>query len=335
MPERVRIGVIGCGAIARYTHLRGYAQLPDEVEVVALADPFRENLNLLGDMHSIPADSRYVSYEDLLARDDIDAVSVCTPNYLHGPQTVDALQAGKHVLCEKPMATTVETAMAMLEAAKDTGKILMVGFTHRYMKHNQVTKQLLDEDAIGKPFMIRVRFAHDGPYESWAATTDWFFRPEKAGGGALLDMGIHALDICRYMLGEITTISGQLGTFGKDIALEDTAVISLGFGGHAMGYIETGWSSKEGVLGLEVYGTEGSIVVDYSTPIRIFRASTGKWEEITDAINDSAVAEMRHFVECVKSGKQPLTSGEDGLISVKLAAAVYESAKTGCVVCLD
>lgn len=335
MPGRVRIGVIGCGAIARYTHFRGYAQLTDEVDVVALADPFRENLSLLGDMHNIPTDSRYVSYEDLLARDDIDAVSICTPNYLHGPQTVDALQAGKHVLCEKPMATTVETAMAMVKAAEDTGKILMVGFTHRYMKHNQVTKQLLDEGAIGKPFMIRVRFAHDGPYKSWVATTDWFFRPEKAGGGALLDMGIHALDICRYMLGEITTVSGQLGTFGKDIVVEDTAVINLSFGDHALGYIETGWSSKEGVSGLEIYGTEGSIVVDYVTPIRIFRAATRKWEEITDAKNDAAVAEMHHFVECIKSRKQPLTSGEDGLISVQLAAAVYESARTGCVIYLD
>jgi UDP-N-acetylglucosamine 3-dehydrogenase len=335
MPGKVRIGIIGCGAIARYTHLRGYAQLTDDVEVVALADPFRENLHLLGDMHDVPGNSRYVSYEDLLARDDIDAVSICTPNYLHGPQTVDALQAGKHVLCEKPMTTTVDAATAMVKAAEETDKILMVGFTHRYMKHNQVTKELLDEGAIGKPFMIRVRFAHDGPYKSWAATTDWFFRPEKAGGGALLDMGIHALDICRYMLGEITNVTGQLGTFGKDIVVEDTAVINLGFGDHALGYIETGWSSKEGVLGLEIYGTEGSIVVDYTTPIRLFRVSTGKWEDITDAKNDAAVTEMRHFVECIKSGKQPMTNGKDGLISVKLAAAVYESAKTGCAVCLD
>ena len=334
MASKVRIGVIGCGAIARYTHLHGYAQLND-VEVVALADPFRENLNLMGDMHGVPVDSRYVSYEDLLARDDIDAVSVCTPNYLHGAQTVDALQAGKHVLCEKPMATTVETAEAMVKAAEAAGKILMVGFTHRYMEHNRVTKGLLSEGAIGNPYMIRVRFAHDGPYKSWAATTDWFFRPEKAGGGALLDMGIHALDICRYMLGEITSVSGRLGTFGKDIVVEDTAVLDLSFGGNALGYIETGWSSKEGVLGLELYGTEGSIIVDYMTPIRIFRASTGEWEEITDAKNDAAVAEMRHFVDCVKTGKQPLTSGVDGLVSVKLAAAVYESAQTGRAVCLD
>ncbi|NLJ85316.1 MAG: Gfo/Idh/MocA family oxidoreductase [Firmicutes bacterium] len=334
MAEKVKIGVIGCGAIARYTHLHGYAQL-DDVEVVALADPYRKNLNLLGDMHNIPKDARYVSYEDLLARDDIDAVSVCTPNYLHGPQTVDALRAGKHVLCEKPMATSVEAAEAMVNAAADAKKVLMVGFTHRYLKHNQVAKGLLEDGAIGNPYMIRVRFAHDGPYKSWAATTDWFFRPEKAGGGALLDMGIHALDISRYMLGEITSISGRIGTFGKDIVVEDTAVLNFSFGDRALGYIETGWSSKEGVLGLEIYGTEGTIVVDYVTPIRVFRASTGQWEEITDAKNDAAVAEMRHFVDCVKTGKTPLTSGIDGLISVKLAAAVYESAKTGCSVCLE
>ncbi len=332
MSKKVRVGVIGCGAIARYTHLRGYVHLVDDVEVVALADPFRENLDLLGDMYDIPRDSRYVCHEDLLRRDDVDAVSICTPNYLHGPQTVDALRAEKHVLCEKPMATTVEAAKAMVEAARDTGRLLMVGFTHRYMEHNQVTKELLDQGVIGKPYMIRVRFSHDGPYKSWAATTDWFFRPEKAGGGALLDMGIHALDICRYMLGEITSISGQLGTFGKDIAVEDTAVISLGFGTHALGNIETGWSSKDGVLGLEIYGTEGSIIVDYVTPIRVFRESTGEWEEITDAKNDPAVAEIHHFVECVKTGQQPLTSGEDGLIAVELAAAVYESAKTGCTI---
>ena len=137
------------------------------------------------------------------------------------------------------------------------------------------------------------------------------------------------------MLGEITSISGRIGTFGKDIVVEDTAVLNFSFGDRALGYIETGWSSKEGVLGLEIYGTEGTIVVDYVTPIRVFRASTGQWEEITDAKNDAAVAEMRHFVDCVKTGKTPLTSGIDGLISVKLAAAVYESAKTGCSVCLE
>ncbi len=334
MSEKVRIGVIGCGAIARYTHLRGYAQL-DDVEVVALADPFRENLNLMGDMYDVPVDSRYVAYEDLLAREDIHRVSVCTPNYLHGAQTVDALLAGKHVLCEKPMATSVEVAEAMVKAAQEAGKVLMVGFTHRYIEHNQVTKRLLGEGAIGEPYMIRVRFAHDGPYKSWAATTDWFFRPEKAGGGALLDMGIHALDICRYMLGEITSVTGRLGTFGKDIVVEDTAVIDLSFGENALGYIETGWSSKEGAMGLELYGTEGSIIVDYVTPIRIFRASTGEWEEITDAKNDAAVAEMRHFADCIKTGKQPLTSGIDGLISVKLAEAIYESAKTKRAVCID
>lgn len=238
------------------------------------------------------------------------------------------------------MATDVAAAEAMVRAAEEAGKILMVGFTHRYMKHNQVAKQLLAEGAIGKPFMMRVRFAHDGPYKSWSATTDWFFRPEQAGGGALLDMGIHALDICRYMMGEICSVSGHIGTFVKDIPVEDTAIITVSFRERGLGYIETGWSSKEGVLGLEIYGSEGSLIVDYTTPIRIFRTGSGDagnagWREITDAKNDPAVAEISHFLDCIVEGKQPLTSGVDGLISVKAAMAVYESARTGCRVNLN
>lgn len=333
MKDRVRIGIIGCGAIALHTHMHGFSKLQDKVEVVALADPLPSNLQALGDRHGIGPESQYSAYQELIRRDDIDGVSICTPNYLHAPQTIDALRAGKHVLCEKPMATNVEAAKAMVQAAEDTGKLLMVGFTHRYMRHNQTAQDLIKQGAIGKPFMMRVRFAHDGPYNSWSATTDWFYRPEQAGGGALLDMGIHALDICRFMLGDIAQVYGQIGTHGKTIPVEDTAVVNLLFENDAAGYIEVGWSSKKGILGLEIYGSEGTLVVDYATPIRLHRhGAETEWVDITDAVNDAAVCEMDHFIDCIAKGNKPATNERDGFVAVVLAEAVYQSAQTGAAV---
>ncbi len=335
MQDKVRIGIIGCGAIAKHTHMHGYSKLNEKAEVVALADPLQSNLRALGALHSVDTQNQYSTYQELLRRDDIDAVSICTPNYLHAPQTIDALRAGKHVLCEKPMATNIEAAKAMVQAAEKTDRLLMVGFTHRYMQHNQTAQQLIKQGAIGKPFMMRVRFAHDGPYNSWAATTDWFFRPEQAGGGALLDMGIHALDICRFMLGDIAQVFGHVGTFVKDIPVEDSAIVSLAFENDAAGYIEVGWSSKKGVLGLEIYGSEGTLIVDYTTPIRLHQSGAGQeWVEITDAVNDAAVCEMEHFVDCIVQGVQPSANQLDGFTAVLLAEAVYQSAQTGSAVSL-
>jgi len=332
MAERIGIGVIGCGAIAEHAHLPNYAAHP-RAELVAVADVDRGRAEAMAEKFGVP--NVYLDYRELLARDDIQAVSVCTPNYLHGVQTIDAARAGKHVLCEKPMALSIAEAEDMIDAAENAGVQLMVGFTHRFYHFNGKARELIAKGEIGRPYTVRVRFAHKGPYTSWSAVSDWFFDRQRAGGGAVLDMGIHALDIARYVLDtEIRTVSANLATLSKDIQAEDAAVISLEFINGTLGYIETGWHSYPGPLGLEIYGSKGTIVVDYETPLRLW-TEAGGWQEMRDFPTDGGwPAEINYFVDALLAGEQVTPDGWDGIASLRAALAVYDAHSTGTRVAL-
>lgn len=331
MKKKIRIGVIGCGAIAEHAHLAEYAALKD-VEIAALADIHTGRLEEMSRKFGV--ERTYTDYRELLAQKDLDAVSICTPNYLHAEMAIAAAEAGKHVLTEKPMAVTLDEARAMIAAAEKNHVTLMVGFTHRFYNYIRKAKEMLEGGFIGKPVMIKGRFAHEGPYTSWSAKSDWFFDKTKAGGGALLDMGIHGIDLFRYFGGEIKTVTGQIGNVAKNIAVEDAALMTMTFASGAMGALEVGWSSKRGSMGIEIYGTEGTILVDYTTPFKLLseREVFGKvkgWIYPDNVGGGGWDKEMEHFVECVREGKKPFTSGEDGLAALKVALAVYESARTG------
>jgi UDP-N-acetylglucosamine 3-dehydrogenase len=335
---KLKVGVIGCGAIAEAVHIPGYRRISDKVEIAAIADIDKQILNDVGDRYGIS--DRYLDWHDLIRREDIDAVSVCTPNYLHAEQTIAALGAGKHVMCEKPMATSVQEAQAMLQARDAAGKKLFVGFTHRYMHHNIRAKQIVDEGVIGSPYIMRIRFSHDGPYKSWSAKTDWFFDRERAKGGALLDMGIHAIDLMRWFFGEATAVKASCGTYVKEIDVEDTAILIIEFGSGKIGYIEVGWSTKPGAIGFELYGTEGTLINDYSTPLRLYLPEDKSrifnvddfnegWVEIKDCIGGGWDTEIEQFVDSIRNDIPITTGGESGLAAVRIAEAAYQSAATG------
>lgn len=337
MSKKIKIGVIGAGAIAENAHLAGYALIPELCEVTAICDVNKARAEEMAKKFNIP--EVYTDHKEMLAKADIDAVSICTPNVFHAPQTIDACNAGKHVLCEKPMATSEEDCEAMIEAAVRNNVQLMVGFTHRFYNYNQKAKALLEEGIIGKPFMARVRFAHEGPYISWPAKSDWFFKKDLAGGGALLDMGIHALDIVRFLIGEIKDISANLNTLVRDIEVEDNAVCAVNFENGAMGYIEVGWSSKAGVLGIEIYGDDGSMVIDYQTPLKVYidkKKSIGGpgWVELKEYAGGGWDNEMKVFVEALLNNTPVPVNGFDGLKGVRLATAAYKSNAEGVRVCV-
>ena len=327
MAETIGIGVIGCGGIAQEAHLPNYAR-EQQARLVAVADIDEGRAREVAARFNVP--NVYSDYRQLLARDDIQAVSVCTPNYLHAEQAIAALQAGKHVLCEKPMAISLGQAQEMIAAAAATSKQLMVGFTHRFYPFNQAAKQMVADGKIGRPYTCRVRFAHRGPYQSWVAKSDWFFNLKQAGGGAVLDMGIHALDLARFVLGaEVRTVSANLATLAQDIQAEDTAIIDLEFSNGALGYIETGWHSWPGGMGMEIYGSKGTLIVDYSTPIRLYTPEKD-WEKITDfPVGGGWPAEVKYFIQALVKGEPVVPNGEDGLVSLRAALACYESHSSG------
>jgi UDP-N-acetylglucosamine 3-dehydrogenase len=328
-----RVGVIGAGAIAQACHLPGYAK-NKQAELVAFADPeltrHLEVRKSFGDLRG------YLSHRDMFAAEDLDVVSVCSPNKFHAAHAIAALEAGCHVLCEKPMALTLREADRMADAAKANRRKLMIGFTHRLIAGPRRCKELLAKKALGKPFMIRVRFAHGGPYPGWAKS-DWFYDPALAGGGALLDMGIHAIDLCLWLFGPVAAVSAKAGTLIKKIEVDDNALLALEFRNGALGYIEVGWTSKPGFTGLEIYGTEGSLICDYVRGLQAVggRASAGsdsvaEWRMLDDTPAEGGwTVEMDYWMDVV-AGKEKLTmDAKAGRAALEVALAAYRSSRTG------
>lgn len=334
----LRVGIIGAGSIAQVCHGPGYARDASEgrrVELVAFADPARARHEEMAKL--FPGVRGYKKHRDMLADQRLDVVSVCTPNKFHAGCTIDALKAGCHVLCEKPLATTLQEADRMIAAARAARKKLMVGFTHRLYTGPQKCKEMLAKKALGRAFMVRVRFAHGGPYPGWAKDPKTFYDPETAAGGAMLDMGIHALDLCLWLFGPVTAVSARTATLIKKIEVDDNAVMVLEFKSGALGYVEVGWTSKPGFTGLEIYGTEGSLICDYNSGLKLCggKASAGtdsvtEWKMLDETPTQGGWSiEMSYWLDVVM-GKEKLTmDGQAGRDALAVALAAYKSSATG------
>lgn len=321
MKKKIKIGVIGAGAIANNAHINNYQELP-HVDVIAISDVNKERAEKTAQKFNIP--HVYTDEMELLKRDDIDAVSICTPNHQHASQSIKAMEYGKHVLVEKPISISLKEADKMIKASEEAERLLMVGFTHRFFEHNMFVKQQLEKGVIGKPLNYRIRFAHRGPYESWNAKSDWFFDNQQAGGGALLDMGIHALDLLRYLGGEFKSIQGTLDTLVHDIEAEDFATAFVEFESGAYGQMETGWYSHDGFVGYEIYGSKGTIICDYET-VRIYKEHEGDmvWMEYP-SLGGGWDNEMEFFINAIKDNHLSHCTGADGKVSLKWALELYK-----------
>ena len=331
--KKLRVGVIGAGSIAQACHLPGYAK-NDHVDLVAFADPVPERHKEMGKLYS---DLKgYAHFKDMLSNEKLDVVSVCAPNKYHCAAALAALEARCHVLCEKPIAATLKEADRMMAAAKKVRRKLMIGFTHRLFSGPIACRELLKEKAIGKPFMIRVRFAHGGPYPGWAKS-DWFYKQDDAAGGAMLDMGIHAIDLCLWLFGPIVGVSAKAAALIKRIEVDDNAVMILEFKSGALGYIEVGWTSKPGFSGLEIYGTEGSLICDYAKGLQRCggKASAGRdskheWSMLDrNPTRGGWSTEIGHWIDVVRGEEKLTMTGKAGRAALEIALAAYKSSDSG------
>jgi len=331
---KLKAAVIGAGAIAHHCHLPGYQQHPD-CQLVALAETDPSRAARAAERFGVP--TTYHDYRQMLQHEQLDAVSVCTPNYLHREMAEAVARRGIHLLLEKPVALSVADAVAIRQAVRDARVQCMVAFTHRFRHGNQQAKHLIADGTIGEPFMIRVRFAHRGPQPGWAMS-DWFYRRAKSGGGALLDMGIHAMDICRYMLGPVESVSALVGTLRKDIEVDDNAVLSLEFASkRAFGYIEVGWTSCPGFTGLEIYGDKGTIIVDYAKPVEVILGSAGpdgvdrteRQHLPPPAGPQGWPLQMACFIDCIRDRRDVPVGIDEGVAATAVAEAAARSAESG------
>ncbi|KQU60832.1 dehydrogenase [Bacillus sp. Leaf406] len=331
----LKIGVIGCGSIAKHRHIPEY-MANEHAEIVAVCDVVKDRAEEMADQIGAKA---YTDYKDLLKDESIEAVSVCTPNALHAPISVDVLKAGKHVLCEKPMATSTEEAEAMIVAANEAGRKLMIGHNQRFVPSHQKAKELISKGEAGKIYSFRTAFGHGGP-EGWSVDgkDSWFFKKEEAFIGAMGDLGVHKTDLMRYILGEeFVEVGAFVETSSKENAdVDDTAVCVLKTESGTIGTLAASWSYQKEDNSTVIYGEKAvlrleedpvnSLVVQYSTG-EVVKYELGGIQTNDDG-GQSASGVIDRFVTSVVEDVPAAVPGEEAMKSLQVVLGALESSKT-------
>ncbi len=340
----IRVGIIGCGKIAQVRHIPEYKANPN-AQILGLYDINVPRAQALAAENGCKA---YDSIEAMLSDPQIDAVSVCTANFTHAEITIAALKAGKHVLCEKPMAITLPECQAMVAAAEESGKYLMIGQNQRLAKAHAKAKELVASGAIGKVLTFRTIFGHGGP-ETWSVDpgkNTWFFDKTKAAMGAMADLGIHKTDMIQYVLGTrvaktqavLTTLDKRDATGGL-IGVDDNAICIYQMENGAIGTMTASWtyySAEDNTT--VIYGTLGQLRL-YDHPqysVQQIMADGTRIDYQIDQIqtndNQTASGIIDLFVNALDQGREPEISGKDVLHAMKAVFASIEASATGQVV---
>jgi predicted dehydrogenase len=353
----IRVGVIGLG-FAGTTALQCYSTLPN-VQIIALAGLEEERLAQLGATFAIPY--LYKHYEDLIARDDLDAVSIGVPNHLHAPIAIAALEHGLHVLCEKPLARTSTEATAIVQAAIKADRVLQVVFNHRERDDVHTLKRFLDEGQLGEIYYAKAYWMRR---QGIPGAGSWFVSKEMAGGGPLIDLGSHMLDMALYLLNEPSVVTASASTHNKlgmqgvgidprarksgaenRYEVEDLATAFLRLSTGATLLLESSWathSSAQNDYGIVLYGTSGGAemrVRDYKTDntLTIFKDIDGTPTDIHPTVQGGGFhnAVVSSFIDKIVSGNWSLYNGREGLRRVRIIDACYTSALQGREVIMD
>jgi len=329
----MRIAFAGTGYINKI-HARAAQNCG--AELIAVVNHKAESMAMFAKEFGIPR--QYETVEALLKDGTVDALIVSTPNYLHAPQTIAALNAGVHVMVEKPMSMNAQEAEQMCEAAEKSGALLMVAHCWRFDPDVLWLKE--QSERLGK--IIRTKGI--GVHTHWGPG-GWFTQKEFAGGGAMADMGIHALDTARFLLDDPKPVAvyAKMGTYYKNFDVDDTGVIIVEWDNGATSYFESGWWQPHAdgpEAATQLYGTQGFGQV-FPTKLELPNVQEQKIDVIdsgfpfpreSHAPQSLYDAQLKYFVECIEKGQTPIPGGLEGLINMKVVDASYESSRTGKVV---
>jgi len=342
--KTVKIGLIGSQFVSTI-HAESLKRVA-AAEVIAVASKTEVHVREFAQRHQIP--HYFTDYRKLLEMDEVDMIVIGVPNDLHAQVTIDAANAGKHVVCEKPLCMNLQEADRMIEVCKKANVKLMYAeelcFTPKYVR----LKQLVDEGALGDIYLVKQSEKHDGPH------SPWFWDVNRSGGGVTLDMGCHAFEFFRWILGKpkIESVYADMGTYvhGGKTEGDDNSLIIVKFDGGVTALAEESWAKKGGMDDrAEVYGSEGVAYanllmgnailtysdVGYGYVVEKAGRTTGWTFTIyEEAWNYGFPQEMEHFVDCVLHDKEPLETGEDGRVVLEMIFAAYQSAATGQKVAL-
>ena len=337
-------GVIGASGIADRRTIPEAIMPSDQAELVALLDATMEKAREIGQKYGV--ENCLDDPQKFLAMDEIEAVYIGTPVHLHEEEVIACANAGKHVLCEKPLGLTVRECENMIEACQRNGVKLMVGYMMRFHAHHQKLKQMIDNGDLGQPVFGRAELT------CWYPEIEGAWRQDLklSGGGALMDMGTHCIDLLRMLLGEVTQVTAFMDTLTFKYPLEDTATVLLKFENGAQGLVDNMFNVPDAAAQniLEIYGTQGVVIADHTVgqdaggnmtayltgPAGEYDASqVREGEDLGRPVEVEPInmyrAEVEHFTDCIEQNREPLITGEEAIKILRIALAAYESARSG------
>jgi len=344
--DTLRIGIIGCGRIAQVRHIPEFAANPNAL-LAGFFDLSHDRAQQVASLHDGVV---YDSWQALLASPDIDAVSVCTSNESHAQIAEAALRAGKDVLLEKPMATTLAECQQIADVARQTGRLLMVDHNQRFNKAHVMARDLLRGGVIGDLLSFRTTFGHGGP-ETWSVDpgpSTWFFDATRTTMGVIGDLGVHKTDLLHFITGaRVVQVTAKLATLekvdatGAPIPLDDNAIAIFSLSNGAIGTMTASWSYH----GFEdnstvLYGKTGIITI-YGDPdyqVIISRPNKAPEKIAVEAIqtndNQTATGVINAFVTAILTGSPSPVSGDEALAAMRAVFAAQESSRTGRAVAI-
>ena len=356
--KKLKIGVIGAGGICTACHMPAFAEM-DNVEIVAICDVKIQKAQELADKYGIQ--NVFEDYNDVINMDGIDAVDICTPNYLHSIIAVAALKSGLHVFCEKPDAVSVEEASKMKAAAEESGKVLMVMRNNRFTPASEFLKKYIEDGKMGEIYAARCGWQRR---RGIPGKGGWFTTKSESGGGPLIDLGVHMIDLAIWLMGNPKPIAVSGSTYtkfanAKDTSdsihsvfgevkedgifdVEDLAMGFIKFDNGACMQIEFSWASnieKENRF-VELRGTNAGATLNFvDLNPKIYTSEYGRTVDIepnlpADGLQQHA-ANIHHFTDVVLNGAKPDFVPEQGVDMIKILTAIYKSAETGREVLLN
>lgn len=339
----IRVGIIGCGKITEVRHAPEYAENP-EVEIAGFYDYFPEKAEALAKQYG---GTVYESVEKMLA-DNIDAVSVCVANRFHAEISIQALKAGKHVLCEKPMATTEEDCEAMVKAAEESGKYLMIGLNQRLAKAHEKGREIYQSGKLGKLVGFETHFSHPGP-EAWTGKKNsWFYDKKTAQFGVMADLGVHKTDLLYYLTGEkIVKTSAVLATTDKRypdgslVDVDDNAIALYTLENGVVGTMSVSWTNygqednstklycQEGVIRMYDDPKYSLIIEKKDGTVESYELDqmTSNKDQTSGSRTNTGVIDT--FISAVVEGKELEMSGKSALHSMKVIFANQRASESG------
>ena len=349
MEKKLRIGIIGCGNIS-HCHLQGYQALSDRCELVACCDLDEAKAKKYAETNGFA--HYYKDYNEMVQKEQLDAVSVCTWNAAHAGASIAALNAGINVLCEKPMAMNATEAKAMKEAAEKNGKLLMIGFVRRFGNDADILKKFIDAGSMGDLYFAKATYLRRN-----GCPGGWFGDKEYSGGGPLIDLGVHVIDLCRYLAGgpkPVSVFGVTYNNLGDNRAggtkdwvsknglginfkytVEDFATALIRFDNGMTLNVEASFNLniKHDTGNIELFGTKAGARID--PQIEFFTDMNNMFVDVKPAGNTALDfnglfnREIKHFVDCVQNGDECRAPAVDGVMLMKILDAIYESARTG------